>query len=348
MGATRSATHDIVVIGGSAGAVEGVATLVRGLPADLPAAVFVVVHFPTDSVSVLPQILARAGPLPAHHAVDGEEIRNGQIYVAVPGCHLELQRGKVRTRRGPKENGHRPAIDPLFRTAAEAYGPRVVGVILSGNLTDGTAGLQAVKRRGGKTLVQDPAGLAYQSMPRSAIENVPVDRICPLHALAPALVAMVREPAGEVSMSTNEDGASSAEREVVERDRSHNDGVPSTYTCPECHGTLWEVRDESLLAFRCRVGHAYSADALYTDQNTALEAALWTALRSLEEHAALCRRMAAKARDRGHDRSDALFTEKAIEAERHAALLREAVLDDDSPIHRAYGRQEPEEEGAPA
>jgi len=341
------ASRDIVVIGGSAGAVEGVVAIVKSLPADFPAAIFVVIHFPANARSVMPRILERAGRLPAHHAVDGEPVRPGHIYVAGPDTHLELRGGRVHTRRGPKENGHRPAIDPLFRTAAESYGARVIGVILSGNLTDGSVGLQAVKRHGGTAIVQDPEGLAYQSMPRSALESVAADRICALEAIGPALIELAREPAQKEATMANPADATPDERKEVARDRARNGGEPSTYTCPECHGTLWEVRDEKILAFRCRIGHAYSEDALFTDQHTALEAALWTALRALEEHAALCRRMAARARDRNRTLSVAMFTEKAIEAERHAATLQEAILDSESPLHELGGRVEPEE-AAPA
>ena len=330
-------TRDIIVIGGSAGAIEAASTVIRSLPADLPAAVFVVIHFPTDSISVLPKILERAGRLPAHHPTDGETIRHGQIYVAPPDFHLNIQDGVIRCRRGPKENGVRPAIDPLFRTAASAYGPRVIGVVLSGNLTDGTAGLQAIKRRGGVTIAQDPQGLAYQGMPRSAIANVPVDHVYPIDRIGPALVELVHTPVKEVAAMPAENESHTAERKAVAEDRAHNDGIPSTYTCPECHGTLWEVQDGDVLAFRCRVGHAYSADALYSHQDDGIEAALWTALRALEEHAALCRRLAAKARDRGRDRSAALFSDKAIEAEHHAAVLRQAVLSASSALHTALG-----------
>ncbi|HET8633881.1 MAG TPA: chemotaxis protein CheB [Gemmatimonadales bacterium] len=333
------AARDMIVIGGSAGAIEAVSKVVSDLPADLPASVFVVIHFPTDSVSVLPRILERAGRLPAHHPADQETIRHGQIYVAPPDYHLNIQDGVVRCRRGPKENGVRPAIDPLFRTAAEARGPRVIGVILSGNLTDGTAGLQAIKRRGGVTIAQDPQGLIYQSMPRSAIENVPVDHICPVEDIGPALLELVRTPVQEVPTMPAADEVHAAERDAVARDRTRNDGIPSTYTCPECHGTLWEVEDGDVLGFRCRVGHAYSADALYSHQDDGVEAALWTALRSLEEHTALCRRLAAKARDRGRPRSDTLFTEKAIEAEGHARVLRQAVLAAGSALHAALAAE---------
>lgn len=147
--------HDIIVVGASAGGVETLAEMVSRLPADLPAAVFIVLHVPPYGTSVLPSILSRRGPLPAYHPADGEQIRPGRIYVAPPDHHLIIQQDKVRLTRGPAENRHRPAIDTLFRSAARFYGPRVAGVVLTGTLDDGTAGLLAVKMRGGSALAQD-------------------------------------------------------------------------------------------------------------------------------------------------------------------------------------------------
>jgi two-component system, chemotaxis family, protein-glutamate methylesterase/glutaminase len=322
------AGRDIVVVGGSAGSIEAVSEVVRGLPPDFPAAVFVVVHFPGSVSSTLPRILSRAGPLPARHAKDGEPIGPRRIYVAPPDCHLYLSDGHVRLSRGPKENGHRPAIDPLFRTAAHSYGPRVMGVVLSGNLNDGTAGLLSIKQRDGIAIVQSLETALYSGMPRSAIDHVAVD-----HVLAPSEIPLVLselalEPVPHlkvVPMSQDLPAEQQAD-EFALADRHKQPGVPSTMTCPECHGTLWEVKDEELVRFRCRVGHAYSDEALLVHQSEQLEAALWTALRSLEEHSALARRLAARANSRGHAHSASSFTEQAVDAEHHASVIRR-VLD---------------------
>jgi two-component system, chemotaxis family, protein-glutamate methylesterase/glutaminase len=320
--------RDIVVIGGSAGSIEAVTEVVRGFPPDFPAAVFVVVHFPGSVSSTLPRILSRAGPLVARHARDGELIEPGRIYVAPPDSHLHLSDGHTRLTRGPKENGHRPAIDPLFRTAAQSFGPRVIGVVLSGNLNDGTAGLLSIKQREGIAIVQSLESALYSGMPRSAMDHVEVD-----HVLAPSeipllLSELALEPVPHlkvVPMSQDPPAAEQADEFAV-ADRHQQPGIPSTMTCPECHGTLWEVKDDDLVRFRCRVGHAYSDEALLVHQSEQLEAALWTALRSLEEHSALARRLAARANSRGHTHSASSFTEQAMDAEHHASVIR-TVLD---------------------
>jgi two-component system chemotaxis response regulator CheB len=322
------AGRDIVVIGGSAGSIEAVTECVRGLPPDFPGSVFVVVHFPGSVTSTLPRILSRAGPLPARHARDGERIEPGRVYVAPPDYHLLLSDGHTRLSRGPKENGHRPAIDPLFRTAAHSYGHRVVGVVLSGNLNDGTAGLLTIKQLGGVAVVQNLESALYQGMPRSAIDHVAVDHVLTPSEIPVFLAELAREPGQpkKVAPMSEDLPVEQQADEFALADRHQQPGLPSTMSCPECHGTLWEVKDEELVRFRCRVGHAYSDEALLVHQSEQLEAALWTALRALEEHSALARRLAARANSRGHNHSASTFTEQAMDAEHHASVVRE-VLD---------------------
>jgi two-component system, chemotaxis family, protein-glutamate methylesterase/glutaminase len=321
--------HDIVVVGASAGGVEALTQLVAGLPEDLPAALFVVLHVPAHGTSVLPQILTRRGKLKAVHATDGEAIENGRIYVAPPDCHLLVKRGRVCLGRGPRENGHRPSVDPLFRSAAVAYGSRVVGVILSGVLDDGTAGMASVKRRGGATLVQDPEDALYAGMPTSAIENVGADEILSAAALAGAIVRLSREPAASELVAGPEDEELEIEAEVAEMNhdalQEPRPGVATGFSCPECNGVLWEVQEGELSRFRCRVGHAYSADTLLAEQSEELEHALWAAYNALRESATLSHRMAERARSRGHGTSASRFEEQALDTERRAALVRRAL-----------------------
>ena len=329
------AGHDIIVVGASAGGVEALSTLVRDLPPDLPAAVFVVLHIPAQSTSMLPSILQRAGALPVVQATDGIAIRQGCIYVAPPDHHLLVERGFVRVVRGPRENRHRPAVDPLFRTAARAYGPRVAGVVLTGALDDGTAGLQAIKTRGGVAIVQDPVDAFFPGMPQSAMENVEVDHCLPLSGIAPLLVRLAREPAddeGAYPVPEEMDfEARIAEMDPAALWGEKRPGVPSIFSCPECKGVLYEMHDGELLRFRCQVGHAYSPKSMLVEQSETLEAALWVALNTLEENANLVRRLAKQSRERNHGHVAARFEEKVRDAEQRAAVIRE-VLSKGEPI----------------
>jgi two-component system chemotaxis response regulator CheB len=322
--------HDIVVIGASAGGVEALKILVSGLPPDLPSAIFIILHVPDNGTSMLPNILSRSGPLPAFHPKDGQAIEPGNIYVAPPDSHMLIKRGYVRLTRGPKENGHRPAVDPLFRTAARTYGKRVVGVVLSGTLDDGTAGVMAIKERNGLAIAQSPETALYSGMPLSAIENAPVDYITPVTEIAALLVQLANEPVDEEGDAPVSDDME-MEADIVELEseslrREKRPGVPSRFTCPECSGVLWEIDDEGLLRFRCRVGHAYSAESLLAGQFDAVESALWAALRALEENISLSYNVAVRMRRRGHTRTAERFERKVQEAEQQAEVLRQMFV----------------------
>ena len=320
------AGRDLVVIGASAGGVEALVEVVGRLPPDFSGSVFVVVHFPGGVTSSLPQILSRAGPLPARHAEHGETIEEGLIYVAPPDSHLTIEGTQLRLSRGPKENGSRPAIDPLFRTAARSYGSRVVGVVLSGNLNDGTAGLIRIKRMGGTAIVQSLETSLYAGMPRSAMEHVEVDYALAPEDMAACIAELAHQRIDVPEVSMLDPIASTGEQdEVAIYDRQTQPGIPSTMSCPECHGVLWEIREGELVRFRCRVGHAYNDEALLVHQAENLEAALWTALRALEEHTALARRLAVRAQTRGHNQSASTFTEQAMDAEHHASVIRNVL-----------------------
>jgi two-component system chemotaxis response regulator CheB len=320
------ARRDIVVIGASAGGVEALGALVRELPLELEAAVFVVLHLAAEHKSVLPRILSSAGPLLAKHARNGEAIATNRIFVARPDHHLLLHDSHIRVVRGPRENGHRPAIDPLFRTAARTFGPRVIGVILSGALDDGTAGLVSVKSQGGLALVQDPDDALVDAMPRSALENVQVDHTLSASEIGRLLPRLVAEevPAGSRSQSPVLEVESSLQL-AGESERVPRIGEPSSIACPDCGGVLNEVYDGELIRFRCRVGHAFAPESLYLQQNTQLEGALWAALRALEEQAALARRMAVRARELRQVKSAVRYDDRAESAEGQARTVREAL-----------------------
>jgi two-component system chemotaxis response regulator CheB len=334
----RTRYHDIVVVGTSAGGVEALSQLTAGLPGDLPAAVFVVLHIPPNSASALPAILHRRGLLPAAHAVHGEPVRHGRIYVAPPDHHLLLRPDGVHLTRGPRENGHRPAVDVLFRSAAAAFGSRVVGVVLTGALDDGTAGLAAIKRHGGVALVQEPSEALAPSMPVSAIAHVAVDRVLSVSELGTALVDLAKEPApvdGGAGPDDLQIEVDMGELELDAMQRHERPGDPSGFSCPDCGGGLFELRDGELVRFRCRVGHAWSGHSLLGQQAETLESALWIALRSLEERAALSRRLLAGAVDRGHPMSAQRFEEQAGHAQRAAERIREFLLGQVNPRESA-------------
>ena len=330
MESTNVAGHDIIVMGASAGGVEALVTIVRQLPPDLPAAVFVVLHIPANGGSQLAAILNRASPLTAVNPEDGETIRHGHIYVAPPDMHLLVEHGRVRVVHGPKENRHRPAVDPLFRTAAVAYGPRVVGVVLTGSLDDGTAGLHAIKRRGGVAIVQDPDEALYPGMPLSALTNVDVDYRLSLTEIPHLLTRLAGEPApDEGGYPVPDDLNYEARMSMLDLEALNagvQGGVPSAFSCPECGGVLHEMTEDHLVRFRCRVGHAYSPDSVLAEQDETLEEALWSALKTLEESMQLSQRLAEGARRNGHTHAAARFEQKIQENKVRVDLLRRVLL----------------------
>ena len=304
-----------MAIGTSAGGVEALSELVSLLPRDLGVPVFVVLHLSPFAPSVLPRILSRAGLLEARHALDGEVPESGVVYVAPPDCHLTLDDGPVvRVQRGPKENGHRPAVDPLLRTASRVYGPALAGVILTGTLDDGAIGLAQVRDQGGVVAVQDPDTALYPSMPRSAISATHTHNVLDIPGLA-ALIAQVTggHPGGD-PMSDASDAPPAADADDGE--------AISVFTCPECHGTLVEVDEAGAVRFRCRVGHSYSLDALAENHAESVEAALWAAARALEEQADIAERLARRNAD-GENIAGRRFAERARESRRLSKVVRD-------------------------
>ena len=319
------ARRDVVVVGASAGGVEALKSVVEALPADLEAAVLVVLHLAPESASMLPQILARAGHLPARHPDSGEPPADGVILVAPPDRHLEISDGgTVVLSRGPRENGYRPAIDRLFTTAAATYGARVIGVILSGALDDGSAGLASVARAGGAMLVQDPRDALYPAMPENALAAVPAAEAVPLLEIANRIVELVGSGVDPGAGGGWKGGSMDTDQAPApESPDGAQEGVISGFSCPECSGTLWEVDEAGLLRYRCRVGHAYSTESLVVEQGVALEAALWTGLRALEERAALFNRLAR--RFSTDTSASARYRRQAEEARTQSRLVRAAI-----------------------
>jgi two-component system chemotaxis response regulator CheB len=321
--------RDIIVLGASAGGVQALRHVVADLPPDLPAAVFVVQHLAPFGTSAMPAILSRSGKLVARHPRDEETIEQGRIYVAPPDHHLLIEHDIVRLSRAPTENGHRPAVDVLFRSAAACYGSRVVAVVLTGNLDDGTAGLAAVKKRGGTALVQDPEEADYPGMPSSAIENVKVDHVLNLDAIGPMLDRLCREIADPpLDPSDDCEGAPEMKEKLDHGADRETPARPSEFTCPDCGGSLWESHEHEVVHFRCRTGHAYAPESLLAKQAEGLEGSLWAAVRALEENAALARRMERWMSKRNSPAGRARYAKRADEAERHAEVLRKILVED--------------------
>lgn len=327
------ATRDTIVIGTSAGGVQALITLVANLPADLPAAVFIVLHVSPNLPSLLPTILARDSNLPVAHATDGEAIMHGRVYVAPPDQHLIIEDSQLKLVHGPKENLHRPSIDALFRSAAHWAGPRVIGVVLTGARDDGKVGMGAIKHRGGITIVQHPEDAAFPSMPMSVMQEIRVDYSLPLREIAPLLNDLSRQPGEEEGRYAVPDEIE-IETRIAEQEMESEEliasveriGKISKLTCPDCHGALWEINDEDILRYRCHVGHAYSAEALSEGQSQMLEVALWSAVRALEEQTVLARRIVERARKGNHERAARLFERRAHEAEEHGSVIRQLLL----------------------
>lgn len=318
---------DIVVIGGSAGSHSAIRQIIADLPAGLQASIFIATHMPTNSAGYLSEVLELASHLRISRAIDGQPIEPGCVYVAVPDHHLLVIDGTVRLGNGPRENMTRPAIDPLFRSAALSYGPRVIGVILSGMLNDGASGIRAVKACGGTAIVQHPLDAIADQMPLAALEAVEPNRIVTAQDLGPLIAEMVGEEAGQEkecppALPLEVDIAAGA-RLGAERLKAIAD--PTALTCPDCDGVLSEVRGETPLRFRCQIGHATTAEVLESRAQK-VDAALRVALRVMEERVTLVTRMAEDARRTGRNAVAELYEARSEEYTRYANVLREAAV----------------------
>jgi len=337
----------IIVIGASAGGVTSLRALVEKLPKDIDAAIFVVLHVSPDGISVLPDILSRAGPLTASHPTDGEKIKRGRIYVACPDHHLLIEGDHVGVKRGPKENRYRPSIDALFRSAAYNYGSRVIGVVLSGALDDGTSGLWTIKELGGVTVIQLPDDAAFDSMPLSALDHVQIDYSIPAAEIGSLVARLCEVPS---SIETVQVGMQGKQLKVEVAIAAGGDGLrrgvmslgePSVFSCPECHGVLIKLTEGKKSRFRCHTGHAYTASALLSGVMTSIGEGSWQIMRALEEAAMLLEQMGRDIADGDRPKTAELFFEKAREAAARARLVREATIEyehiSDETLRRAGG-----------
>jgi two-component system, chemotaxis family, protein-glutamate methylesterase/glutaminase len=328
--------RDIIVIGGSAGATGPLKEILGRLPTDIPAAIFIVLHIPAHGIGILSTVAAAAGRLPVREAQSGMIIENGHVYLAAPDHHLLLAENHLMLGRGPRENMVRPAIDPLFRSAALHYGPRVIGVVLSGLLSDGAAGLSAIKRCGGIALVQDPKDAIADEMPLRALEATTVDLCVAGARIGDVLSDLVREAPSAVLPIPPE---IRLEVEIAAGERIGSDNLvpvahPAALTCPSCGGVLSQLKAGPPLRFRCQVGHAYTADTLAKEQESRVDEALRVALRIIEERAELVQRMAEDGRQSGRRAVAEMYETRSAEYRQYADMIRRVVLQslDPEPI----------------
>lgn len=320
----------VVVIGASQGGLGALRAVFSRLPADFPSPILVVMHIGSHE-SMLPSLLSASSVLPVRHAEDGAPLEAGTILVAPSNRHLLVEQRRVRLTHGPKENHARPAIDPLFRSAAIAYGSRVVGVILTGNLDDGVVGLQAIKDYGGTAIVQDPRDAEVPAMPQNALQYVPVDYCLSLDAIAATLVNLTDQAPGPVARNQNSERAimenrfASGNEPMPSMDDLDRIGARSTQTCPECGGTLWEINDSSPVRYRCHTGHSLTGNALLRVQDRLSEDALWSAVRALHEKHSLLKRLARDALRIGAQETATEHDAAAEQAMEHAQALRKII-----------------------
>ena len=324
--------HKVIAIGGSFGAMRVLLKIVSVLPEDFPGALLIVTHIGARKSS-LAEILGKASRLPVRDARDGEPVTGGVILLAPSDHHMLVSEdgGTIRLYHGPKENHTRPAIDPLFRSVAVAYGEQAIGVILSGYLDDGVAGLGAIKSLGGYVIVQHPADAEADSMPSMALGSLAVDMALFSDDIGPELLKRFNTDRSESPMSKPLSGAGESAKSWLELENRMSTGeggmaelariaTPSTFTCPECHGTLWQLNDNGVRRFRCHTGHAYTARILEQLQGDAVEEALWAAVRALQEREKMLRDLHADGAD--VDRSERSYAALAETASNQAALLR--------------------------
>jgi two-component system chemotaxis response regulator CheB len=325
----------VVAIGASAGGIEALRQLVSRLRADVGVPILVVVHTTTEP-SVLPQVLERAGPLPAAHATDQQELVPGQILVAPPDHHLVVDGPLVRVTSGPRENGHRPSVDTLFRSVAHSFGTDSVAVVLSGMLDDGAYGARVVRRHGGTVLVQRPDTALFPSMPQAAIDAGGVSAVVTIDEIAEHIHSFRTRRSRGVRLHGAE-GLDDAPGSPVPEGQ---EGVVSSYVCPNCGGALWEHESGGLLRFRCRTGHSYSPESLIDVNAHSVDDALWGAYRALLERSDLARRLSTRFETGGFGRSADRWREIGEEASRRAEVLRRALEPPSSPEIAAASQSE--------
>jgi two-component system, chemotaxis family, protein-glutamate methylesterase/glutaminase len=347
----KSNPSTIIVVGTSAGGMDALSRLVPQLPADFPAAILIVQHMAADATGdMLVKTLAEKGKLPCKHPQDGDKIAPGHIYIAPSDHHMLVEKGVILVTKGARENRSRPSIDPLFRSAAVAYGSGTIGVLLTGYLDDGTSGMMAIKRCGGICIVQDPLDAAFPDMPQSALNNLKVDHRVPLAQMGALLVDLVRRPRKGAHGSRGSRGSKQhgipedivIEAKIAKRVLSDlsavealGDQVP--FNCPECGGVLWQIAKGNLIRYRCHTGHAFTSAVLLAEQTEKIEETLWVALRMFEERRNLLQTMAVSKRG-APGAGEKSASDRAKDSEVHIARIRAMLLSSDKATNDGAGK----------
>lgn len=325
-------TRDIIVVGGSAGGVVALKDFVKSLPRELKGSVFIVLHVPAYAESNLPSILSKAGDREVIHPHDGDEIEQGMIYVAPSDHHLLVESNKIMVKKGPKENRFRPSIDALFRSAAYAFGPRVIGVILSGLLDDGTSGLWTVKQQGGLAIIQEPEDAEYPQMPQSVLEYVDVDHVIPASLMGALLEGLIGEPTPQKHKLSEKDLVRLKKEVIIAtKDNAFEMGIMdmgelTEFTCPECHGALVRLVEGKLIRFRCHTGHAYTASSLLASITESVEEMLWSSMRGMEETTMLLKSIARHFELLKNKDAAKIFSQKAESTTKKAQIIHDSIF----------------------
>jgi two-component system, chemotaxis family, protein-glutamate methylesterase/glutaminase len=328
--------RDVVAIGTSAGGFEALLFLAKGFQKNFPASVLITIHLPSEFRSSLDEILTRAGPLRATFANEGEGIEKSRIYIAPPGRHLLVNGDQLWLGVGPRENGARPAIDPMMRSVAVCCGNRAIGAVLTGTLADGASGLWSISQTGGTTLVQDPADAAFPEMPQTALKHMEPDHVVQLRDMPELLDALVRQPASVPSVPPDK---LRYEVEIAKSGRASISGIDwfgerSALTCPDCGGVMWRLKDGALSHYRCHIGHACGEEQMVVGLDDNLKRAMATALRTLNERAVLVGRLRDQAKDLGRPELAESWSMRAQEFKREAEVISEAIMRLEHPPRR--------------
>jgi two-component system chemotaxis response regulator CheB len=320
----------IVAIGASAGGTTILPELLKQLTDDIKVAAFVVMHLSKQSIGdLLVKRLQKYTSFTCKIPMHGETIKEQHVYIAMPDHHLMVSQNKILLGHGPMENRYRPSIDALFRSAAVNFAPKVIGIILTGMLEDGASGMYAIQKSGGVCIIQDPGEAKYSDMPQAVLNTLKPDYAIPVSemggAIKDAISNLKRKKKGKIPSDIIKEAAI-AERVNIGIEEVKNPGEVSVISCPDCGGSLWEMKGNGFTRYRCHLGHAYSQEGLVSSMEVSTESTLWTALRIIEERRNLLRQIGNKESKNGKSTLAATYLKRSAELEAHIGKLKEILF----------------------